>query len=356
MLNEIRPSQFYGELFEGLQEAGWAFPDDLDSERNAVYAEQLDSLDDKEKYSLRRIVFDQYLNKGRALANWYKSQTSVRCQFDLFQIREALTLTSEHLTILPKKAVSYTGASLFSSSTMCDYQDTIGFPQHFWETILNLKPLLESDMALFLPSRIQIDDGGTYKNTIFHFRYEFYENDAEQIYIDLCSESAEKLAKQLFESVKLDWLSGMPTIFLPVVNGLRLEDMVKIRKNDPTSFVAYQTALKTFLRQLVAPASEERLHEAMQYVSDSVISYNRYLSKEAKGFQDSGYDVAVGLVACLLVLLVPSYWGAAIGALFGSKSVYEGLRYLSRGTAITSGPPSDFAFAWKLAAAAKNFP
>ncbi|MDD2665587.1 MAG: hypothetical protein PHD13_02250 [Methanocellales archaeon] len=363
----MNPSEFYTKLYSKISELGISSPVDMDFESRMKYLKWLNRhLDKESRGECERIIFQHYMDNWHRLRDFYKDAKGFRCHYDIFEMgfqKERIDLDA--INIFAKKAASYSSVILLSSNRFTFNLDNekaiLGGP--IWEILFCLSPLLLSNSALYLPSTIRTatyNSSFTRETGLPDTPYQEYvipklgESYLGDVYVKYNSHSSSKLWKHLLSDKRVGWQYGIPTLFVPTLHGLTLDDVVKIRENEKESFGRYQLAITQFVRKLTGHKDDLSLSEVVEEVSNESVRLYAQLKDIKKELKFKGLSITLGGVVCFLMIAYPEPITKMVASIVGAKSVLDGISFITEYSA-SKNMLEDYAFAMKLACRSKDF-
>lgn len=243
--------------------------------------------------------------------------------------------------VLMRKACLYPTASIFlydqdiildaGGETAC-----ATYEEEFFNRLFELTPLLQSGLATLLPNNIIWDD---WTKRI---------NEAEIKDALMVSMTVDELKRQLMEE-EIAKNAAYMRLLLPELRNIPIDVLINVRQDEGEAFEKFQMQLENLLMKSKEINSEIKLLDLMKTVDEEIHMLDQRFHSLKKVRALESYDMVIGLIALGICILVPPELAKYIMTVFGTKSIYNGLKFISG----SSGPlnkmkTSDFYLPWHI--------
>jgi len=117
-------------------------------------------------------------------------------------------------------------------------------------------------------------------------------------------------------------------IYLPHLSGISIEELIHVREYNYDSFLRFQKAMRKFLTQSAGVKSESAFIELLRHVDHEVRELESKVEQIRKEQSFKGWGIAGGMIASAMTLLVDAELAKYGSAIIGSKTIFDGIKYL----------------------------
>ena len=118
-------------------------------------------------------------------------------------------------------------------------------------------------------------------------------------------------------------------IYLPHLSNIKTETLLELRQDNYDAFFQFQQALREFLISAALVNSERAFVEIARKVDYEITELELRVKQIEKERRRKGWEIGLGISASALSFVVDAQLAIYIGAMLGSKTVFEGLTFLS---------------------------
>lgn len=249
-----------------------------------------------------------------------------------------------------KRSCLYSGHTFFIENTPFNYfvwlndegtfsqKEVSGNYHTLLERIVELKPLLEiGEVSIFPGSVIQHYDGHHFKNETVEMN--LVKTLLGKRFIPLLRKQKVKKLTRLFQK----------DLYLPYLKDIKIEELVKIKKNETDAFIRFQHKMDRIISELKDKTNEEKFRHLMEEVDYEI----RVLNNEFKKVKNlrSLQRVSAGFFVISIVVFFAGFEDLhkIISLLLGAKSlssVVEQEQLINRSKLDLRN--SDFFIPWKI--------
>lgn len=183
--------------------------------------------------------------------------------------------------------------------------------------------MVKAGLALILPSRVNYKDAYLYSSGVGVY---YYRKNNDIIKIPGSGKGYDDLRVSLEKNQINDINSQL--MVLPWIHGAKCEDYIDIVYKYSDEFEIYLNNLNKFFNNSQNP---DKINEWFKELSYSIRKLDVIFKNKKKELYAKGFDVAIGIICTIEVLLLPQELAAlkpGLAALSSTKTAYDGTRWL----------------------------
>lgn len=204
------------------------------------------------------------------------------------------------------------------------------------EVLLQIKPLVLKGILIPIPANIEfVNEEESIPQNVkikYHRIIEKIKRGDMSCFTLPVSLDRWQIRRQIEETVHFrPALSGLSpiNIYLPYLSNIDLDTLIGLREDNYEIFQRYQQSLKNFLVSSPNLNSENAFLEIARKIDFEIETLSIKVKEMASQRNRRGWEIGIGIGVSALTLLVDIQFAKYIAGIIGSKSVFDGITYLT---------------------------